>query len=317
MRLEIKQTKCPVCNSNKNKKIYQHNKFQILVCSECGLRFSEPMNEPERSFYEESYLYSHRASEYVSESNLEEKNILKNWRFSKSLKSILEKTISPSDEKLLDIGCGEGSFLYLASKKGFQVSGIDIDPRAVQTAKLKFKLKDIKVADFSKLNQKTRFDYITLFETLEHTADPKGLLSKIAKVISVRGYIYISVPSVERQPQLFDPEADFPPHHLTLWTKKSLKILLTKSGFNQIEIIERPLSGEDLQVHLIWRIKRLIRKKTNIKGKKQTGNGQKTVFKRIFGSTSLLTFELLATIFRILNISRGYTFLVIAAKGSK
>ena len=76
------------------------------------------------------------------------------------------------EKSILDVGCGFGYFLELASQKGWQVSGIEIVNRAVQDAKAKVRnqnifhgtLKEAKYPDDS-------FDAITLWDLLFHVQD--------------------------------------------------------------------------------------------------------------------------------------------------
>lgn len=317
----MKQTKpllnCPACNSETSKRIGTHQEFTLLECSKCGLRYSNPMKEPEQGFYQNSYLYKHRSKELETLATTNEGKILRNWRFRTALEEMQHRPKSSKSDAILDIGCGEGSFLYIASKKGFSVSGIDIDPRAINIAKQLFKLRDVKVANLSDLPTTKKYTFITLFETLEHTQDPSGLVRKVFALLNSDGYFYISVPSFERKPKLFDPVADFPPHHLTLWTKKSLKVLLEKVGFKKINIIEKPLSGEDLQLHLIWWVKRQMGRKGVVSALTQNsgrGVSLKLLGKKLIGSLSLIIFEILAFIIRLSGTSRGQTYLVIASK---
>ncbi len=317
----MKQTKslptCPACKLESSKIIGKHREYKLLGCSKCGLRYCDPMKEPDQNFYQNSYLYKHRSKELETTATTDDGKILRNWRFKTTLEDMQNRFSTSVVKDVLDIGCGEGSFLYAASKRGFKVSGVDIDPRAVNIAKQLFRLKDVKVANLSDLPTKERYKVITLFETLEHTQDPSSLVRKVFTLLENDSYFYISVPSFERKPRLFDPEADFPPHHLTLWTKKSLRILLEKAGFKKISILEKPLSGEDLQLHLIWWVKRQLGGKevaAVLTKSESKGVSLKVVGKRLIGLLSLIIFEILAFIIRLSGVSRGQTYLVLASK---
>lgn len=318
MKQNKNATTCPACIFEQNKIIGKHRDFLLLECIRCGLRYSDPMQEPNPIFYQNSFLYRHRYKKNILDLKVDESNILKNWRFRTVLADMQNKTKNLVSKKVMDIGCGEGSFLYAAEKRGFKVSGIDFDKRAVDFAREVLNLKNVKETKLSNIKQNKKYDFITLFETLEHVQNPFALMKTLINLLVKDGYLYVSVPSYDRNPKLFNLEADYPPHHLTLWTKKALKNLLKRSGFAKTKIIEKPLSGEDLQLHLIWWVKRKLGKRAEENPELFVGKSNKVTLKRIskkiLFSLSLIIFEILALIFRFSGKSRGQTYLVITTK---
>src|SRR3990172_1742940 len=111
----MKQTKplltCPACSSESNKRIGKHREFTLLECSKCGLRYSDPMKEPDSDFYQDSYLYKHRSKKLETTATKNEGKILRNWRFKTALEEMQHRFKSSDNGDVLDIGCGEGSFL--------------------------------------------------------------------------------------------------------------------------------------------------------------------------------------------------------------
>ena len=86
------------------------------------------------------------------------------------------------NEEFLDIGCGYGSVSYELIKKGFSVSGVEINNDALKVLLdrgFKIYKKDIS----EPLNINERFNVVLLLDVLEHVFDPMRLLEESVKLI--------------------------------------------------------------------------------------------------------------------------------------
>jgi SAM-dependent methyltransferase len=136
--------------------------------------------------------------------------------------------------RLLDIGCGNGSFLEFMQRFGYDVSGVELNPQAGKftnsslTGRIFY--KDLKGCGFP---DKT-FDIITLMQALEHVYNLGEIFQEIKRVLKDDGILYLSVPNADFfESRLFGPyyynlEV---PRHLYFFTKISLKKLMSKNGF--------------------------------------------------------------------------------------
>jgi 2-polyprenyl-3-methyl-5-hydroxy-6-metoxy-1,4-benzoquinol methylase len=86
------------------------------------------------------------------------------------------------------------------------------------------------------------FDYIVLFQVLEHIDKFENLLQNIHYLLKNNGKLIISVPNGESvliQEKYF-PGIDMLPNHVNKWNEKSLKIALNK--FEDIKIFKEKIS---------------------------------------------------------------------------
>lgn len=118
----------------------------------------------------------------------------------KRLKFILENISSrlPIGSKILDIGCGNGVISMHLGSIGFQVLGIDVSDKTIQTAirqntqsNVSFQQKSAE--DLSKEGQS--FDAIICSEVLEHLELPGELLEKIYAILNNDGILIATVPN--------------------------------------------------------------------------------------------------------------------------
>jgi len=232
--------KCPVCG-NINNFIYIESindletglEYKIYKCPECSLEFSSPMKSALPSHYEKFEEYFER------------------WEFKKAL-----NFISSKKAKIIDIGCGEGHFLNLARKKGFDVFGIDFNENAIKVAKEKFCIENVypyTLEEFIEKFPDEKFDFVFFFHLLEHLEDPLNFMKNIKKILKEDGYIAFSLPNPKRFSlhSNFREEWDFPPHHLTRWNEKSINKLLNITGFELIKKEESLKISEILGIIMV------------------------------------------------------------------
>jgi SAM-dependent methyltransferase len=164
---------------------------------------------------------------------------------------------------LLDVGCAEGHFLHLAEKAGYEVTGLDFNPVSIEIARKLLGVSTVYQYSVEELGDRfpgTRFDVVTIFEVLEHTADPYQTVHSVKKLLKPGGQVFLSVPGNRRWPRFFHPEVDAPPHHLTLWSEEALVRLLERAGLRVHGVESKPLCVEDLGIHMKWRLHVAIRK---------------------------------------------------------
>lgn len=142
--------------------------------------------------YERFHGEGRVSSRIVNESNFTYINIIK----------ILSKFISKGGLDILDLGCGVGTLSFYMSSKGNSVLGVDVSQKAINTAnETKVKLPKKLDIDFEKLNSeheliKRKFDLILMSEVLEHIPKDMLYLKNITKLLKSKGYLILSVPSL-------------------------------------------------------------------------------------------------------------------------
>lgn len=168
----------------------------------------------------------------------------------------LRENITPST--LLDVGCGIGHFLAAAQNQGWQVWGLDFDQNAVRVAREYFKIDtvdQVNVEAYISRFPNRRFKAITAFEVLEHMEEPKAFIRAIGSLLEPNGYVAISVP-YRNSPVWLRPH-DFPPRHLTRWSRTSISNFLNNHGFKVIHCWLGPVTLERILMRIKFSAGRL------------------------------------------------------------
>ena len=169
-----------------------------------------------------------------SESQLKEAKLCANFRQALEFLGMV-----PPKGKFLDVGCGTGVFSKLVEKLGFEVYALDPATEAIRYAQEKFGLKNIVAGTIDDIPLDwQQLEFITAFEVLEHLEQPRQLAKKIYQLLAPGGYFMMSVPNRDRLGIKLGrrEEWDYPPSHLTRWSKEALKFFLTDIGFTNVTV---------------------------------------------------------------------------------
>jgi 2-polyprenyl-3-methyl-5-hydroxy-6-metoxy-1,4-benzoquinol methylase len=134
----------------------------------------------------------------------------------------------------LDIGCGRGYFLLACREQGYKVEGIDISADVANYVRSNLKIT-VHVGEVRNVTLPERtFDIITLWHSLEHTADPNVYIQNARKWLKDDGILVVDVPNYEGH----DAKMNWQnwsnwdlQYHFYHFTEDSLTCLLHKHGF--------------------------------------------------------------------------------------
>lgn len=124
------------------------------------------------------------------------KNFLVRWLFWKRLRTALN--LSKKAERVLDFGAGSGIFMPSLSKNFKEVYSLDLDTRALEYVKDRFKLENVKIIKGEKdvLPFKDDFfDIIFATDVLEHFKDSYNIQKEFKRVLKKDGILIVSSPT--------------------------------------------------------------------------------------------------------------------------
>jgi ubiquinone/menaquinone biosynthesis C-methylase UbiE len=149
-------------------------------------------------------------------------------------------------ERVLDVGCGEGSFAAELLRAGAQAIGIDVAREPLRRARERHPGLDLRLVEATGTwpLPDGSFDVVWAGETIEHVQDTAGWLSEVRRVLRPGGRLLLSTPGHGRLAVLrlalsrrafeehFEPLSD----HLRFYTRTSLTRLLEGFGFQEVTV---------------------------------------------------------------------------------
>jgi SAM-dependent methyltransferase len=157
---------------------------------------------------------------------------LVNHQIRKRLMLQMAKRHFAAASRLADIGCAAGDLTMELQALGFEMIGIDYEPRRIARARaladrrrlpVKFLTEDLRAADYA-----GSFDGMIMGEILEHFIQPRSVLEQHLAFLKSGGKILITVPNMAslraRLKLLFFGEfADHNPEHLYYFTQRRFR----------------------------------------------------------------------------------------------
>jgi SAM-dependent methyltransferase len=266
----MEKIKCNHCGSLKYKQfqkssdVFTKEEFDLVKCSNCGLVYLNPRPAlgqigkyyPDKEYFLDSkrcvYAYDHeqayrtktRAGNLrLSAQRLFAERFFNDHPVAGSFRDKLRDFIIShrfgrlkttfSKGKILDVGCGDASFLACLRNLGWGVYGTEVSSVAAQKAHE----NNIDVFIGGLLEAKYESDYfdlVRMWSVLEHLHDPAGYLKEIYRILKKGGGLIIQVPNIKSLAfKLLRKNwcALDVPRHLYHFDKKTLRNLIEKEGF--------------------------------------------------------------------------------------
>jgi 2-polyprenyl-6-hydroxyphenyl methylase/3-demethylubiquinone-9 3-methyltransferase len=109
--------------------------------------------------------------------------------------------------RMVDVGCGGGLLCEALAALGAQVTGIDLAPAMLETARLHAAERGVSI-DYRLLGAETlaasapgAFEVVTCMEMIEHVPDPAGVVAALGTLVRPGGAVFVS--TLNRTPKSF------------------------------------------------------------------------------------------------------------------
>lgn len=221
---------CTLCGSSKRNLLYSQKQWNVYQCAECKLGVLNPRPDDEElvNLYQHEYFQSQYNEELQANSPEMKRSLAQEKHRLRFFHKYKKKG------KVLDIGCGRGYFLLACRMKGYHVEGIDVSDDVAAYVSKELNIP-VHIGEVSKIELPDKTcDVITMWHSLEHTADPNIYIQKAYCWLKDDGILVVDVPNYASHDAIktWNNWVGWQiPYHFYHFTKSSLVTLLHKHGF--------------------------------------------------------------------------------------
>jgi 2-polyprenyl-3-methyl-5-hydroxy-6-metoxy-1,4-benzoquinol methylase len=154
----------------------------------------------------------------------------------------------PPKALVVDMGCGNGSFLSLFQDRGWQLYGSDLSSTGIEIARssypsINFSLANAESMPVGLASKAGQFDVVLNTEVIEHVYNPRGLLKTCHGLLRPGGTLVLTTPyhgylknvllaltgKLDRHFTVLWDHG-----HIKFWSHKTMREVLSETGFTNI-----------------------------------------------------------------------------------
>lgn len=240
---------CPACQARDIVQLFyvkdhlvSGREFPVMRCRSCGMGWTaDPPPESEAGSY-------YASEEYISHTDRRQSlsdylyHLARSFMLGRKYK-IVERVTGKQQGMLLDIGSGTGYFAAFMKKRGWEVTGIEVNDSAREYSIEKSGINARSPGEIKKIPSGSA-DCITFWHVLEHLYDPAGWLEEVGRILTGEGKCIIAMPNFSSS------DADWfrnrwaaldVPRHLWHFTPRAFRKFVSGRGFKVEKIAALPL----------------------------------------------------------------------------
>jgi len=207
------------------------SEYRLLECQDCGFltMFPQPSDADLAAIYGEGYTLmqtSQQAKPHFAE--------LKRATAARYLE-LIGRYRGRNDGRLLEIGCGSGDLLAVASSMGYEVTGVEYSPHSCAEARERLGGQgEIIQGEIDAVADRERsYDVCVLSDVIKHVRNPRVFLDQIYQLLVPGGVIFIATPTFDSSSAklMKNKWMEFKAEHLHYFNQNTLHSLLFQCGF--------------------------------------------------------------------------------------
>ncbi|MBM3261069.1 glycosyltransferase [Candidatus Kaiserbacteria bacterium] len=240
---------CAVCGSPEIR-FYCHKRgYRLFQCKDCDLVFVYPMPSNLEAIYGEEYFHNVDQKESHGYTDYDKDKEPMRAAFEWALGKVEAKV---GGRKIFDIGAATGYFLDVARDRGWKTQGSEVSAYGAKEAAERG--HGMILGDVTHMTNLPKVDAVTMWDVIEHVADPVALAAAANRMLPKGGILVINTPDVGSVwARLLKGKWQLlvPPEHVHYYARRNMNMLLGQAGF---ELVESSRMGKTFSVPYVFKM---------------------------------------------------------------
>ncbi len=226
---------CIICRNHAFRHLARDAGYDWEICESCGfVRLTAALSFEEEVALQDADVAAAYIDSYVH-------RIGKKMARSRQRLRLITRYVKQG--RLLDVGSNYGFMTETASRAGFDVTGLEINPGLVEHARKTFPQRRFVNVPLETFNANgERFDAVYCSEVIEHVIDPRHFLESIAAVMRSGAVLLLTTPHIREYRRRGYTNMKAPDHKL-YFDNATLRRLLLECGFHRVRFRFNPFKG--------------------------------------------------------------------------
>jgi SAM-dependent methyltransferase len=211
----------------------------LMRCTDCGFGFSWPFVAGNADFYN----FTGAAGVYPRSK----------WEFARTVAEL--ERLGAERPKILEVGAGNGHFLNLICPRlvrAGDVTALEYNAKSIPMLERKgYRALSVDLRDKALDAERGSFDFIFLFQIVEHLDGLDTLFGRIRDLLKSGGSAFCAVPNPARieYQEAHRSVPDLPPNHIGRWTPQAFDAVCRRNGLVVRSAELEPLSWREFLSH--------------------------------------------------------------------
>ena len=235
--------RCPLCGHDQFATTFEEPPYSVRRCAQCGLGWVSPRLGPDglAAIYQNDAYWRSPSPKVQGYADYRADECLYLDTFRKRLDVALRD--GPAGGRALDVGFAAGFCMAALRERGFETHGVEVSETIGSHARDHFGFDTLHFGTLeSAPYPDAHFDLITMWDVVEHVADPRALLRKAARLLAPGGLLVIETQDIDsRFARVLGPRWHHYKHaeHIYHFTPATITTLLDSCGLEACKLTHR------------------------------------------------------------------------------
>jgi SAM-dependent methyltransferase len=188
--------RCPVCGGAQFRTAFEEPPYRVQRCTNCGTGVVSPRASDLASIYVDGSYWRSSSPRTLGYADYRAAEDLYVRTFARRLSFALRG--GPTSGRALDVGCAAGFCMRALRELGFEAYGVEVSETIARHAIERLGFDTVHIGTLVDAPfEDHMFDLVTMWDVIEHVADPLALLRRAQELLAPGGLLVLETQNID------------------------------------------------------------------------------------------------------------------------